>query len=194
MRRTGDLLTYMSIEELIQTHLASGELVRVLAQLGDRTERTMFIGADVVELLETSWTPEQEEEERRAGFLLGDLEAFVRGKEIGACMVPGEADRHAHMAILDPAENGMWDLRSVKPPPGLRVVGFFAKPDVFVGLRWGPRSVEWLDRAPLEHAESRQWRDVILLAQREWDRLFLGLPPFVGDDFDDYITSKGHRV
>lgn len=183
----------MSIEDLIADHLRSGELRQIVTQRA--AERTLFIGRDVVELLDREWTEEEEDEERRCGFLEQQLEAFVEGKAIGVCMTPRAANEDAQFAILAPETDGVWDLRSVAPAPGLRVVGMFAKPDVFIGLRWAPRSVPWVNRLPLLQFGSRAWRDTILQASAEWRRLFLAYPPFyVGLNIHDYVTSKANPV
>lgn len=185
-------LTYMSIEELIQSQLDAGELVRVHPALGDSEERTMFVSREVSDLLSPPWTDKTVEE--RVGFLRADLEAFVRGQLMGMCMLPRKANEKAHFGLLAPAEDGFWDVRSVNPDPGLRVVGAFAKRDVFVGLCWAPRSKAWLQRLPLADFHSLEWRRLIKRARREWQRLFLGLEPHKGASHSDHISTRSYPV
>jgi hypothetical protein len=80
----------------------------------------MFIGKDLLELFEKEWLPEEQGEARRCGYLEQQLEAFVEGTLIGVCMTPRRANDNATLGILHPVEDGVWDLRSVTPPPGLR--------------------------------------------------------------------------
>lgn len=181
----------MSIDPILMEHERSGALIRVES---DREEvRRLFISPDVARLLEGPWP--SKEEERRCAYLEYDLVAFVGGAWTGVCMSPRHANEDAGLAILAPPEHGVWDLRSVDPDPGLRVIGMFGAPDLFIGLRWAPRSVPWWDRLPLLDFASREWRSQILNARADWERLFPGLAPYyVGDNPHDYLTSKAHRV
>lgn len=181
----------MSMTALVQQHEANGDLWRVCPLIPGDESRTMFVSREVTDLLFGSWPVAAQ---RRVGFLRANLDAFVVGETIGLCMRPGKARDDAQMAVLDPPSSGIFDYRSCAPTPGIRIIGMFAGADTFFGLIWVPRSKEWLGRQPLLDRNSREWRDAILRAKREWRRLFLSYGWHVGRIESDYITSNCNPV
>src|SRR5260370_28792640 len=97
----------------------------------------MLFSAELKALLDGPW--DHEELRYRAGRLRADLEEFTKGKHITVCLEPFAA-KSAYMGRLAPVADGVWDIRSRDPSPALRVVGLFAETDVFIALRWAPRS------------------------------------------------------
>lgn len=181
----------MSISELIEDWTQPGggrELTRLLPALrDDPVERTMFVTPEIEQLFCPPWADEIEED--RCMRLRADLEAFVRGQTIGVCMMPGRGREHDRMAILDPPIDGIWDIRSVDPKPGIRVLGGFLAKDVFAALIWRPRSEPWRGREPLLAGKSEAWRAAILETRAAWRRLFFSYPPLVGESPDDFLSG-----
>jgi hypothetical protein len=114
----------------------------------------MFISEEIKALLDGPWN--NQDLRYRAGLLKADLEEFVKGSEILVCLEPFAA-KAAYIGRLAPVEDGIWDIRSRDPSPALRVIGLFAETDVFVALRWAPRSrrIEWTAKPPLGRRDSR---------------------------------------
>ena len=105
--------------------------------------------------------------ERRAGRLRADLERFIKGQQIGLCLIPYQAAT-AYMGRLDRPKDEVWDIRSVDPSPGLRVFGRFAEVGLFIALLWAPRSkdLHWAERKVLGKGTSLQWQFAILECQK----------------------------
>jgi hypothetical protein len=112
-----------------------------------------------------------------------------------ASLTPFEA-KAAYMGILAPMKDGAWDIRSRDPAPALRVVGFFAETDLFIALRWAPRSTQITGsgKPPLGPRDSREWRDMVVQCKTDWTNLFHTYRPVVGDDINVYISSSVHVV
>jgi hypothetical protein len=190
------LLTYMSIRDEInaRTRETPPRLFRLERSLkSDPESRVMFVSEEVWTLLEGPWVDSSTR--YRAGRLRADLEEFIKGAEIMASLTPFEA-KTAYMGILAPIEDGAWDIRSRDPSPALRVVGFFAETDLFVALRWAPRSTRFggIGKPPLGPRNSREWRDMVVQCKTDWTNLFHTYRPVVGDDINAYISSSVHVV
>lgn len=181
----------MSIHAEINAHIAAGELYQVRPMAGDPTERTMIITKDIMQLLEGPWGTDSLE--RRANRLRADLESFVKGDPISVSMTPYE-HKSAYLGLLDKPEHEVWDIRSRDPNPGLRVLGRFAETDVFVGLVWRPRSVNWGERNALGNGKSLEWEFAKLECEQEWDRLFPHHSAIHGADLGDYISTEAFLV
>jgi hypothetical protein len=149
----------------------------------------MLLSEEVKALLDGPW--DNNDARYRAGRLRADLEDFIKGANLAVCLIPFAA-KTAYMGILSPVTAGAWDIRSRDPSPALRVVGFFAEPDVFVGLRWGPRSqrVPWTTKPPLGPRDSREWRDIIVQCQTDWRNLFHTYSPITGDNVNEYFSDQ----
>lgn len=159
----------------------------------DPESRSMFLSEELNTLLNGPWSHEQLR--YRAGRLRADLEEFIKGAQIAVCMKPFAA-KSAYMGRLAPVEDGIWDLRSRDPSPSLRVVGLFAEPDLFIALRWAPRSrrVAWTVKPPLGARDSREWRDMIVQCKTDWTNLFHAYQPVTGDNINAYISDSVHVV
>ena len=117
----------------------------------------------------------------RSGYLHQELDRFIEGRLITASLIPRKA-RNANMGLLKPIEDGIWDIRSSAPPPSLRLFGGFVRKDIFVGLVLKERKTlrDWL---------SREWTNVIVECNREWQSRFLAYKPFTGDSVHDYLSN-----
>jgi len=153
----------------------------------------MLLSEEVKAFLNGPWT--HQDLQYRAGRLRADLEEFIKGEEITLCFTPFAA-KSAYMGRLCPVQDSVWDIRSRDPSPALRVVGMFAATDLFVALRWGPRSrrIRGTTKPPLGSRDSREWRDIIIQCKTDWRNLFHSYLPVSGDRANDYISESVHVV
>lgn len=168
----------MSIQGLIDGWITREELFSLLPWLpSTKPIRRIYISRSVKGFIDR--------EEERAGQLHADLDSFIGGDTITASMTPRKA-RKAYMALLHPAADGIWDIRSRDPRPALRLLGGFARRDTFIGL-------VLYARKPLGAFGDRAWATAINDCKGEWRRRFHPYLPFTGDDLHDYL-SNGSRV
>jgi hypothetical protein len=180
----------MSIRTEIKNRCGEGRLSPLdLAIPGDRVERVILLSEELRRLISGPW--KSENLRYRCGRLRADLEEFIKGERISACLTPFKA-KSAYMGLLAPPTDGVWDVRSRDPRPALRVVGLFADTDIFVALRWAPRSAqpEWTHQPPLGDRDSREWRDIILQCKTDWTNLFFSYAPVTGNNIHDYISEN----
>lgn len=130
----------------------------------------MFVSEDIWALLSTEH--EDLEMEERVGTLQADLEQFAEGRSIDP----------KYLFLLYPASEGVWEIRSVRPEPSIRVLGFFAKKDVFVATNLALRE-------NLGGWESREWKDVKRSARTRWGHLFHTYQPLISTNLSDLVTG-----
>jgi len=106
--------------------------------------------------------------EARCKILRDQLEAFVRGGPISIAQNPRKA-KLAYMSRLHSTARGIWDIRSRGPRPGIRVLGAFSEPDVFIALSWHRRGC-------LGEYGSFEWEAAIKDAQAKWDSIIKYAP------------------
>ena len=184
----------MSIDNWITELERCGELHALQPVLpGDPVVRRIWLSAEVQALIEGPWP--NAKWEIRCGKLRADLEAFVIGHEIGVCLTPYQAGT-AYMALLSPVKDGIWDIRSRDPQPGLRILGAFAMQDGFVALVPASRSVgtDLPIRGPLGDRNSAAWKAAVRDCKAKWRRLFPMFQRIGGDNIHDYLDDKFHLV
>ncbi|MGD9508787.1 MAG: hypothetical protein AB7I59_04100 [Geminicoccaceae bacterium] len=181
-------LTYMSIRRLIGDRVNEQRLF-VLEPLleSDPIERTLVISPEIQSLLCGPWPSVRAG--KRMMDLRADLESFVVGDQVSACLVPYKAEE-ALFGRLDKPADEVWDIRSRKPAPGIRLLGRFAEQDCFVALSCWPRSVQldYLSRPPLGRRNSSEWAAGIKECKAEWRKLFFDYPAHTGTTINDYIS------
>lgn len=127
--------------------------------------------------------------EKRSKELLADFQAFVRGGHVSLCFRPKE---HIDTTFgrLAPQELGIWDLRSQKQRPSLRVIGGFAAANVFVALNWWPRfrKVSWSGKEPL--LDDERWEAAINDVEQRWRQILLGKKRVTGEEVRRYVTRN----
>ena len=69
-----------------------------------------------------------------------------------------------------PMRDGVWEIRSVRPEPSIRVLGLFAEKDTFIATNAALRE-------DLGGWQSKQWKDPKRLAKVRWRQLFNTYPP-----------------
>lgn len=180
----------MSIRDEISARISEGRLFPVEPRMpDDPVARLLVVSEEINALLMGPWSGVVME--RRCNELQADLEVFVKGQELGMCLTPHEAG-NAYMGLLDPPSDGVWDIRSRGPSPGLRIIGHFAATDVFVGLIYAPRSVRvpWTPRLPLGSHNSPEWVRIINQCKAGWRQLFHSYLPYQGVSIHDYISKR----
>lgn len=168
----GVLLTYMSIDDIILDRVERG-MLSVLVSLapGAPIVRSMFVSEALQEILDS---PEGDDEwEQRVGELRADLERFVTDKE------PIDPK---YLFLLYPAHDAVWEIRSVRPEPSIRVLGRFAGVDVFVATNHALR-------ADLGGWQSRAWKAIKRLAVSVWRNLFHTYEPLKSTRIEDLVSG-----
>jgi hypothetical protein len=108
----------------------------------------------------------------KPGANLADLEAFVEGIAL----------HPRYLFLLFPAREGVWEIRSMRPDPSIRVLGRFADVDVFIATNYALRH-------ELGGWRSRAWRDVKLSARTVWTNLFHTYRPIITTNVHDVVTG-----
>lgn len=132
----------------------------------------------------------------RIGKLRSDLESFVVGHELSLSFTPFR-HQSAYMGVLDPEREGVWEIRSTDPNPGMRVFGCFADKDVFVALGWSLRSLSdprWPSKSPLRKRDSMEYQYAQIEVLERWKTTMLGFAPLTGNDPSEYLSEKYHQV
>jgi hypothetical protein len=130
----------------------------------------MFISEDLWALLTT--THEDEEMEDRLGRLQADLELFAEGQPIDP----------KYLFLLYPARDAVWEIRSVRDAPSIRVLGLFAEKNVFIATNHALREA-------LGGWESREWKIVKRAARACWNRLFGTYVPLNSTDVRKLVSG-----
>src|SRR5262249_34948588 len=110
--------------------------------------------------------------EQRVGELQADLEVFVTARTIDP----------KYLFLLYPSRDAVWEIRSTRPSPSIRVLGLFASKDVFIATGHALRS-------ELGCWESREWKIVKRDARSAWRRLFHPYDPVVETDAKQLVTG-----
>lgn len=171
------MLTYMSIKELILSHVAKGVLYALSPAIaGDqKLARGVFVSGEVWDLVGDDVTVSAELE-RVSGQARARLDSFSFGKSFVFALSPSNKSALSDIARNAPIATGVVDLRITNPKPSLRIFGGFAEKDMLILLNWAPR--ENLDFP----AEINRCRKI-------WDQLFPSTPPLIGTTHDHYISK-----
>lgn len=161
----------MSIRVEIDRRVSEGRLFPLIpTAAGSSPRRAMFVSEDIWSLLTTAH--DDEEMEDRLGKLQADLELFAEGQPIGP----------KYLFLLYPARDAVWEIRSVRDAPSIRVLGLFADKDVFI-------ATNHVLRETLGSWESREWKNVKRAARACWARLFGTYPPLTSTSVRDLVSG-----
>lgn len=161
----------MSILDLIAARVSDGMLFPLFPRaVGTSAKRAMLIAEGLWNFISEPG-PDQEWEIRK-GFLQADLETFATGDPIGP----------KYLFLLSPAREGVWEIRSARPDPSIRVLGLFIGKDIFVATNFALRS-------ELEGWETRAWRDSKLMARTVWTNLFHTYRPRITSDINHVVSG-----
>ena len=178
----------MSIREIWLKRVDDKELFKLGFAIRGRPEkRTLLLAPELDSLL--SEPIEETEKSRRIQRLRADLENILAGENLIVCWEPYKARERHQIGRLDPTEDEVFDIRSVEPPPALRILFHFAEKDVLVAHLCNPRSisVSWLNRLPL--INRKRWRRAIQDSNAKWSTLFPDHSPHSGATIDDYLSN-----
>jgi len=164
-------LTYMSIEDEIADRCGRQMLYPVIPRAaGAPIQRAMFIDEALQAVLES---PEADDAwEKRVGELRADLERFVTGEPIDP----------SYLYLLYPTRDCVWEIRSVRPDPSIRVLGLFALKDVYIATNHALRE-------HLEGWQSRAWVEVKRTARAAWRRLFGTFTAMMDTNIHSLVTG-----
>ena len=168
----------MSIHDQILYCIRTGRLRRVGTSLGEPGVRRIFATQQVCRVLVGPWA--NETEAVRSARLHADLDSFIVGDDITVSMTPRRAG-NAYMGVLAPVGDGMFDIRSRDPRPGLRVIGGFAGKDMFIAIRV-------FHRLALGAWGSDQWNYATNSCKADWRKLFHPYSPITGARIHDCIS------
>lgn len=101
-----------------------------------------------------------------------DLELFAEGQPIDP----------KYLFLLYPARDAVWEIRSVRDAPSIRVLGLFAAKDVFIATNHALRET-------LGGWESREWKVVKRAARACWNRLFGTYQPLTSTNVRDLVSG-----
>jgi hypothetical protein len=177
----------MPIRELWKKRVQDGELVKLSFLIpGPAEGRTVLLSPEIDALISGPW--EDGEMRNRCYRLRVDLENILSGAGLTYCDIPREAKEKHQIGRLDPVEDNIFDIRSVEPSPGLRIIFHFVEKDVLVLHTCRPRSINvaWLTTLPI--ISEKLWRRAISYSKDQWSVLFpLHEPP--GDSIHDYLSN-----
>jgi len=152
-----------------------GELIRVLPLSAGALEiRQLYVTKEIWTLLDGPW--DTKEEEARYSALYVHLEHFITGGYLVK----------DYFKWLDEDEDLVFQILSKKPPPSLRLLGRFAKFDVFVGI-----NLE--DRDSLGKKGSIEWNRATRRTRQSWDGLFNPYKPLAGGEIHDFVSNAARK-
>lgn len=161
----------MSIDDLIRWRVQEGALHPLKPRAkGVPCKRRMYLFKDLWDVINREH--DDEEFEARLGELQADLELFVDGQPIDP----------KYLFLLSPAGQAVWEIRSVRPSPSIRVLGLFAKKDTFVATNFAVRE-------DLGGWQSREWKSVKRKASAEWRRLFHTYPALGSANIHELVSG-----
>src|SRR5215470_16016397 len=110
----------MSIDDVVAARVAEKRLFLLIPRAaGTSAKRVMLVAESLWNFMREPG-PDQEWEDRK-GFLQADLEVFAEGAPIGP----------KYLFLLYRASEGVWEIRSTRPNPSIRVLGRFIRKDIF---------------------------------------------------------------
>ena len=174
------MLTISDIEFVCETH---GDQLSKAIFPGLPARRTLYISEKVRQFITS--TAQGMDIKMRERWLTARavLESFVDGRWI---TIKSKPKSRAEMGILCPHDDGIWEIRDVRPRPSVRILGSFTEKDVFIAL------------APYERAElgakgSEGWTNALRDYKTQWTELFNGHRPMFGGSYPDaYLSLARH--
>jgi len=130
----------------------------------------MFVGEELWSLLNSAEGDQQWE--LRVANLQADLETFVEGRAIDP----------KYLFLLYPAREAVWEIRSARDQPSIRVLGLFARRDVFIATNFALRE-------DLGGWDSRAWKDVKRMARTKWGHYFHTYQPIASTNIHQLVTG-----
>lgn len=133
--------------------------------------RTMYVTEKLWSEIDAKADSEDDAVAVRAAQLIAAMERFVWDPNLPP----------NYLKPLDPAPDGLWEIRNRKPRPSIRVFGMFLFKDVLICTAFD-------EREPLGKKGSYEWKQITHYARTEWNRLFT-VKPVIGDRNDVYSNN-----
>jgi len=160
----------MSIEE-IWARMEEGRLVESRPYLSsDAKIRSMYFELSLHN--DVFCDRDNEDEIERFAKLQADLDMFLTGETIDPKYLFG----------LTPITDGVWEIRSTRPKPSIRVFGLFHSKDTFI-------ATHYIERKGLGGWNSNEWRTEIRRAVAIWRQLFPAYDPLNSSNIGELITG-----
>ena len=161
----------MSINVEIGSRISEGRLVELGPTVSsDKTIRRMYLEKGLFNDIFRVRT--QKAEIARFAQLQADLEVFITSPTIDPNYLFG----------LTPKTDGVWEIKSKRPKPSIRVFGFFAKEDTFI-------ATHYIERTGLGGWNSREWKTEIRRALSVWRKLFPAYSPDNSGEVSTLVTG-----
>jgi hypothetical protein len=161
----------MSIHDEILDRVGRGMLFPVIPQArGSTIRRALFVSEDLNKVLESPTG--NQDWERRIAELRADLEVFVEARTIDP----------KYLFRLYPARDAVWEIRSIRDNPSIRILGLFAWKDIFIATNHAFRE-------DLGGWESREWKTVKREARACWRQFFPTYDPKVTSSVQLVVTG-----
>lgn len=166
----------MSIQDEIMDRTNRGMLYPLLPRArGATIRRAMLVSEELwTDLNSPEGDPEWDE---RVGKLQADLEVFVTEKSI----------EPKYLFLLFPATDAVWEIRSVRDNPSIRVMGLFAEKDIFI-------STNFARREGLGGWQSREWKWVKRMARALWRRIFPAYAPVTTANVKEVCSGASDEI
>jgi hypothetical protein len=123
---------------------------------------------------------DNQKEADRANELRAMIDWFIDGKPIYV-RPEREKGTRAILARLDPSNDEVWEFRSLKPRPSIRIFGTFIAKNVFIASNWAKRPA-------LGAKNSEEWSDAIGQFKTVWEDCFSSFEPLHWSYPDDYLS------
>lgn len=159
----------MSIRTVIHARVGQQSIYPLVPASGSIL-RAMFVSETLWTALNASY--DDEEMEDRMGRLKADLEFFASSPSIDP----------KYLFHLHPARDAVWEVRSVRDAPSIRVLGLFAEKDVFIATTFALRE-------ELGGWQSPQWKQVKRTARQRWSALFHPYRPRITTNVHELVTG-----
>jgi hypothetical protein len=173
------MLTYMSMQQLLVDRAKEGRLRLMPAE--STIIRPIFVTLDVWNELNDP-TPDQTQAE-----LASEMKAVVRYIEEGHPIVLGSCKhKGCQLKELKTKPPPVWEIRSRKPKPGMRLFGMFADVDVFIGTNLS-------NRIDLDNENSPAFKAAIRRCRTTWTNLFHTYTPHTGYPYANKETVQDDR-
>ncbi len=144
----------MSIEQAISSRVNDGSLKLVIPMApSDRLLRSLYLTRELYD--EVYEEKESLIEQKMFSILIADLEVIVNSDTIDP----------QYFRCLEPRKAGIWEIRSTRQEPQIRIFGAFAAKNIFIATHYKLRD-------ELGRKHSGQWELEIKHTQRTWSELF----------------------
>ena len=161
----------MSIKHEAASLVAGGKLRLVTPKVpSDRSLRKLYLTRELFDKVYEE--KEGLSEIEMFANLIADLEVFVTSETI-------DPD---YLWCLEPSQDGIWEIRSKRQEPQIRVFGVFAAKNIFVGTHHKLRG-------DLGNKNSEQWKIEIRSAKSIWRNLFPAYTHKKTNDLNQLFTG-----